>query len=138
MKYITGDLVKYSNRLSVIQAINMFAFEEVETGNYKIIFNEPIEDCVKPIPLTPKILEKNGWEKETTHLFLKNVVCAYTLPDVEGFGYCPILLAEDYNENFVVYPFTDGHVCKPIAYIKYISDLQHLLFGLGLDSRLEV
>lgn len=95
-------------------------------------------ESVEPIPLTPEVLEKNGWKKDTTHLSLKNVINVYIHSDIKGFGYFPILLAEDYNGTFVVYPFTDGNICKPITYIKYASDLQHLLFGLGLNSKIEI
>lgn len=42
------------------------------------------------------------------------------------------------GDEFDVYPFTDNNVCKQIAYIKYVHQLQHLLFGLGLNSEMEV
>lgn len=32
----------------------------------------------------------------------------------------------------------DNNVCKTIAYIKYIHQLQHLLFGLELNSEMKI
>ena len=34
--------------------------------------------------------------------------------------------------------YTDNHDCKQIAYIKYVHELQHLLFGLGINHEMEV
>ncbi len=43
-----------------------------------------------------------------------------------------------FGDEFDVYPFTDNNVCKQIAYIKYVHELQHLLFGLGINHEMEV
>ena len=140
--YIPGDLVMFNNEVVMINEVDNAAGDEnpfiyITCTNKRKSFYERSSE-VNPIPLTPEILKKNGWKKEATHLSLKNVVSAYTLSDKEDFGYFPILLVEDYKGTFVVYPFTDGNICRPIAYIKYISDLQHLLFGLGLDSNIKL
>lgn len=42
------------------------------------------------------------------------------------------------GKKFDVYPFTDNNVCNQIVYIKYVHQLQHLLFGLGHNSEMEV
>ena len=62
----------------------------------------------------------------------------YTKPDIEEYGYFPIYIEKGIGDEFDVYPFTDNNVCKQIAYIKYVHQLQHLLFGLGLSSEMEV
>ena len=58
--------------------------------------------------------------------------------DIEEYGYFPIYIEKGIGDEFDVYPFTDNNVCKQIAYIKYVHQLQHLLFGLGLKSEMEV
>ena len=95
-------------------------------------------NAVRPIPLTPEILEKNGWVKEVMSRGVKNSHWVYTKPDIEEYGYFPIYIEKGIGDEFDVYPFTGNHVCTQIAYIKYVHELQHLLFGLGLNSEMEV
>ena len=95
-------------------------------------------DEVSPIPLTTEILEKNGWVKEVMSRGVKNSHWVYTKPDIEEYGYFPIYIEKGIGDEFDVYPFTDNHDCKQIAYIKYVHQLQHILFGLGLNSEMEV
>lgn len=96
-----------------------------------------VKDIV-PIPLTPEILEKNGWKKEVMSRGVKNRHLVYIKPDIEEYGYFPIYIEKGIGDEFDVYPFTDNNVCTQIAYIKYVHQLQHLLFGLGLNSEMEV
>ena len=93
---------------------------------------------ILPIPLTQEILEKNGWKKEVMSRGVKNRHWVYTKTDIEEYGYFPIYIEKGIGKEFDVYPFTDNNVCKQIAYIKYVHQLQHLLFGLGLNSDMEV
>lgn len=96
-----------------------------------------VKDIV-PIPLAPAILEKNGWNKEVMSRGVKNSHWVYTKPDIEEYGYFPIYIEKGIGKEFDVYPFTDNNVCKQIAYIKYVHQLQHILFGLGLKHEMEV
>lgn len=95
-------------------------------------------NAVRPIPLTPEILEKNGWVKEVMSRGVSNSHSVYTKPDIEEYGYFPIYIEKGIGDEFDVYPFTDNNVCKQIAYIKYVHQLQHLLFGLGINHEMEV
>ena len=136
-KYIEGDVVMYGNNIMIIK-------EPKEEGHYDLLWNNwiiysyiNIEE-IKPIPLTPEILEKNGWKKEVMSRGTKNSHWVYTKPDIEEYGYFPIYIEKGIGKEFDVYPFTDNNVCKQIAYIKYVHQLQNLLFGLGLNSEMEV
>ena len=114
--------------------------EGVEFGDKGYLLGECcawVKDIV-PIPLTPEILEKNGWKKEVMNRGVKNSHWVYTKPDIEEYGYFPIYIEKGISDEFDVYPFTDNNDCKQIAYIKYVHQLQHLLFGLGLNSEMEV
>lgn len=137
-KYIEGDIVMYDNKVMVVK--------EPRDGNHFDLScpKEGLVHClvdideINPIPLTPEILEKNGWKKEVMSRGVKNSHWVYTKPDIEEYGYFPIYIEKGIGDEFDVYPFTDNNVCKPIAYIKYVHQLQHLLFGLGLNSEMEV
>ena len=62
----------------------------------------------------------------------------YTKADIEENGHFPIYIEKGIGDEFDVYPFTDNNVCKQIAYIKYVHELQHLLFGLSINHEMEV
>lgn len=136
-KYIPGDIV-YNHKKEIIRITSsylkgtkLFYYRD---GNYGWIR----EDAIKPIPLTPEILEKNGWKKKVMSRGVKNSHWVYTKPDIEEYGYFPIYIEKGIGDEFDVYPFTCNNVCTQIAYIKYVHQLQHLLFGLGLNSEMEV
>lgn len=143
IEYIPGDLV------SVYLGVKKYIVEVFGTENeneallYQIKFpNGEIQyadkDNIVPIPLTPEILEKNGWKKEVMSRGVKNSHWVYTKPDIKEYGYFPIYIEKGIGKEFDVYPFTGNHVCKQIAYIKYVHQLQHLLFGLGINHEMEV
>ena len=120
-KYIIGDVVEYGNNIMIIK-------EPREEGRFDLLWNNwiiysyvNIEE-IKPISLTPEILEKNGWK--LSHGF-------YWSPNEEGAG---VGLTSQtgyvWNAYMRSYPLRSG--------INSVSDLQHLLFGLGLNSEMEV
>lgn len=114
--------------------------EGAELGDKGYLFGDCcawVKDIV-PIPLTPSILEKNGWVKEAMSRGVRDRHLVYTKADIEEYGYFPIYIEKGIGDEFDVYPFTDNNVCKPIAYIKYVHQLQHLLFGLGINHEMEV
>ena len=139
-KYIIGDLVKYK-----VGGLEFIA-EITNTSKYGYCFKAVSDDIsgtlckefAKDIPLTTEILEKNGWVKKVMSRGINNSHWVYTKPDIEEYGYFPIYIEKGIGDEFDVYPFTSNHVCTQIAYIKYVHQLQHLLFGLGLNSEMEV
>lgn len=106
-------------------------------GSSKDDWIQTYNDEVSPIPITTEILEKNGWKKEAMSRGVRDRHLVYTKPDIEEYGYFPIYIEKGIGDEFDVYPFTDNNVCNPIAYIKYVHQLQHILFGLGLNSEME-
>ena len=140
--YIPGDLVKFAtNTYTIVNFEENFLYNKIcygliSTNSTKTAF--VADRDILPIPLTPEILEKNGWVKKVMSRGVKNSHWVYTKPDIEEYGYFPIYIEKGIGDEFDVYPFTDNNVCKQIAYIKYVHQLQHLLFGLGLNSEMEV
>ena len=87
-------------------------------------------NAIRPIPLTTEILEKNGWE------FMGHQV------DFGGFLF-DIYSKRDILPYLYYYYATKDFsvsICGEIALpdMKYVHELQHLLFGLGLKSEMEV
>lgn len=110
----------------------------IENGGENRTWNASLKYEISPIPLTFDILQKNGWVKKVMSRGTKNRHWVYTKPDIEEYGYFPIYIEKGIGDEFDVYPFTDNNVCTQIAYIKYVHQLQHLLFGLGLNHEMEV
>lgn len=136
-KYIPGDIV-YNHKKEIIRITSsylkgtkLFYYRDGDYGWIR-------EDAIAPIPLTPEILEKNGWKKEVMSRGIKNSHSVYTKPDIEEYGYFPIYIEKGIGDEFDVYPFTGNNVCTQIAYIKYVHQLQHLLFGLNINYEMEV
>lgn len=123
--YIPGDLVfhyipkttiKKYVKVYVCSTNNVLSLEDMDGNLYDYI------GVLYPIPLTPDILEKNGWK--LSHEF-------YWSPNEEGAG---IGLS---SETGYVWDAYLGR--QPLrSNINSVSDLQHLLFGLGLNSEMEV
>lgn len=126
LEYIPRDLV------SVYVGVKKYIVEVIGTENeneallYQIKFpNREIQyadkDNIVPIPLTPEILEKNGW---------KSINGKYAL--------------KIKNANYVVLEFTEDGIYTYINEntmlftIKYIHELQHLLYALHIDSNLKI
>lgn len=137
-KYIEGDVVMYGNKVMVVKEPRDGSHFDLSCPKVGLVYCLVDIDEIKPVSLTPEILEKNGWKKEAMSRGVRDRHLVYTKPDIEEYGYFPIYIEKGIGDEFDVYPFTDNNVCKPIAYIKYVHQLQHLLFGLGLNSEMEV
>ena len=131
--YITGDLVYIHGSLRIISNCD---------GYYGTYYdeNESLQEVnvnvIEGIPITPEILEKNGWDKEGK--------------DGSDFSLSEAFMGgdEDDEDNYTCFQLyyqnkKDGWVIdmrgEPLKFeIHYIHELQHLLFGLGLNSEMEV
>ena len=86
-----------------------------------------LEEVLKPIPLTPEILEKNGWKKEMYHDWLHYMTIERNI----------LYLSEGVGTDGA-FSVCVGLYMSHIANISFVHQLQHLLFGLGLNSEMEV
>lgn len=124
-KYIIGDLVfhylpkstlKKYVKVYVCSTNNVLSLEDMSGNQYDYIGE------LYPIPLTPKILEKNGW---------KLINGFYCSPNEDGAGVC-LSSGTGYVWNAYL-----GR--QPLrSNINSVSDLQHLLFGLNINHEMEV
>lgn len=119
-KYIIGDVVEYGNNIMIIK-------EPREEGHFDLLWNNwiiysyiNIED-IKPIPLTHEILEKNGWVKDKEG-YINDSYHLHLCGKYDGYSVYKVV-----NDNVVW-----------LTGVRNVSDLQHLFFGLGLNSEMEV
>lgn len=113
-KYIIGDIVMYKNRIHTIIDILASYDYELSYVRYPV---SPVR--LSGVPLTTEILEKNEWKKLYEKFFEKNVN--------------DIRLTIELSENLYV---AINRIF--IMEIHYVHELQHLLFGLGVNSEMEV
>ena len=114
--YIPKTTIKKYVKVYVCSTNNVLSLEDMDGNLYDYI------GVLYPIPLTPDILEKNGWK--LSHGF-------YWSPNEEGAG---IGLS---SETGYVWDAYLGR--QPLrSNINSVSDLQHLLFGLGLNHEMKV
>ena len=132
LEYIQGDLVIYTSLIKEPIAEICEVHETSYTikfmhGNSVIVENREI----KPIPITPEILEKNGWKIEDVNPHdLSNIVS-------KGIIYRAIKGKEILFFQKGASVFTCPLNWRKIE-IRYVHELQHLLFGLKLNSEMEI
>lgn len=120
-EYIKGDIVMYDNKIHTIM-------DTLGVNNYELSYVEhPVHQLeLSGVPITPEILEKNGWEKDEEASFKTQLY--YRKKSISKF--IVIIIRKDTLR--IVY----NNECLNI--IQYVHELQHLLFGLGLNSEMEV
>ena len=129
LEYIPGDLVKFATNTYTIVNFeenflhNKICYAMISTNSTKTAF--VADRDILPIPLTEEILEKNGWKKskinDCAYFYYKDgLFLTYTSKD-DKFWFDDF----DYSSSICVY-------------IPYVHSLQHLLFGLGINSEMEV
>lgn len=134
LEYIPGDLA------SVYVGIKKYIVEVIGTENenevlsYQIKFqNGEIQyadkDNIVPIPLTSEILKKNGWYG-ATHSKQSDDNTKILYKTFKRKGYPTIKVSQDLKITCELSPF--------IVKLESVSDLQHLLFGLGINHEIEI
>lgn len=122
LEYIPGDLVKFAtNTYTIVNFGENFLqskiYALISTNSTKTAFVEDRD--ILPIPLTPEILNKNEWEyDDATWIFKKGNISIFILLDDKT--YAAYLLGVRVLE------------------FHFVHQLQHLLFGLGLNHKIEV
>lgn len=118
-EYIEGDVVMYGNQIMVIKEPRDGSHFDLLWHKRVVYSNIGIED-IKPVPLTHEILEKNGWKATNRDVTFEMEYFDTKLTRVNLF----------YNIR---------SICRYGKYeMIYVHQLQHLLFGLGLNSEMEV
>lgn len=61
-KYIEGDVVMYHNKIMVVKEPRDGSHFDLSCHKEELVYYFVGVDEIKPISLTPEILEKNGWD----------------------------------------------------------------------------
>lgn len=129
LEYIPGDLVMVKKSALQFAKDKIFKVISSLSGGFVkvVMLNDSSttysisNNAVRPIPLTPEILEKNEWKSINGKYALKIKIANYVVLEFTEDGIYAYI-----NEKTMLFT------------IKYIHELQHLLFGLGLNSEMEV
>lgn len=115
---VVCEFVSYCNRnkvfVRVAKGIDTFFLEKEQ---------------ITHIPLTPEILEKNEWYG-ATHSKQSDDNTKILYKTFKRKGYPTIKVSQDLKITCELSPF--------IVKLESVSDLQHLLFGLGINHEMEV
>lgn len=146
LNLIPGDLVKVNGVVNVIDGISPKSFSKdmvieahaIEGNNtnryrYDLDFGRTVS--VEPIKLTPSILESNGWKRDGGQYIFS--FTSYTGDKVELIGFF-IEMFKDVHDILKYRYFQITNENKVVCGCFYCHQLQHLLFGLGLNSNLKV
>ena len=121
-KFIIGDIVMYDNKVMVIKEPRDGSHFDLSCPKEGLVYCLVDIDEIKPIPLTPEILEKNGWMLyHLYYWFVEKECLKLRLLEFDNYSWNACI-----GDNVIRI-----NMCS-------VSDLQHLLFGLGLNSEMEV
>ena len=127
IEYIPGDWVKASGQLCRVEEV--FVNRLTKEYEYTLIYpngnsSRIVIGEIEPVPLTPEILDKSGWEltdrEDNYYIFFK-------------YGN-PVSLHYFSNRFFSIYI----HYENSMFNIEYVHELQHLLLGLVDNSELKI
>ena len=135
-KYIEDDIVKYNDKIMVIKEPRDGSHFDLFCPKEGLVYCLVDVDEIKPVNLTPAMLEKNCWDKEEKEGSVFSLSEAFMGGD------------ENDEDNYTCFQLyyqnkKDGWVIdmrgEPLKFeIHYVHELQHLLFGLGLNSEMKV
>lgn len=129
-----GCMVPKGTMCKVVAIDSEKFFEEMNLKGCATIIELEVNHCniswgiwckyISPIPLTPEILEKNGfYMQEDTVVYAKNRLGLKPLGDGKGYqvglGSLRFLFVK-------------------VRIIKYVHELQHILWALDLDANLKI
>ena len=125
-KYLVGDIFMVDNQPRKVTWIGA-SYPRVEIDGVDVACKN---SDLEPIALTPAILEKNGWEFAECH------------KDEDGFEW-HVYSKDDVFPDLYYYPAEEDFsvfICgeETLPDVKWVHQFQHLLFGLGLNSEMEV
>lgn len=131
LEYISGDLVYIHGSLRIINNCDGYHatyYDEDETLQ-EININE-----IEGISLTKEILEKNGWKLHKHHKrdrYDDVSWSSYRKPEETNIS----LIFYSEEKAFFLFLYAQEISETPI---RYIHQFQHLLFGLELNSKIEI
>ena len=122
IRFLNGDIVYIHGIVRVISSCDGYYATYYDEDE---ILQEVSVNVVEGIPLTLKILEKNGWKKSKIN------DCAYFYYKD---GLFLTYTSKDGKFWFEDFDYSSG-ICVELP---YVHSLQHLFFGMGIKNEMEV
>ena len=132
LEYIPGDLVTYNGNIVTIENSDGYYATYYDEDEF---LQEVNVNAIEGIPLTPAILEKNGWKRNGGQYSF--TYKPYAGDKVELIGFF-IEMFKDVHDILKHRYFQITHEDKVICGCFYVHQLQHHLFGLGINNEMEV
>lgn len=132
LEYIPEDLVTYNGNIVIIENSDGYYATYYDEDEF---LQEVNVNAIESIPLTPAILEKNGWKRNGGQYSF--TYKPYAGDKVELIGFF-IEMFKDVHDMLKHRYFQITHEDKVICGCFYVHQLQHLLFGLGINHEMEV
>lgn len=120
-KYINGDIVMYYNNITVIKRLREEDCFDLFCPKEGLTYCFVDMEKTKPVKLNSLILQKNGWKKDKGD-YINDSYHLHLCGKYDGYSVYKVV-----NDNVVW-----------LTGVRNVSDLQHLLFGLGINSEMEV
>ena len=122
-----GDWVR--NDLNEVQQV-----VELREGRIMLAYNDMYDyDEIDPIPITPEILEKNGFEKQGFDGWEYNIY-----GQANGDYLCSVLWRTDYGiPHLMIESHSSKHGSFRSFEIRYVHELQHALRLCGIEKIIE-
>ena len=134
-KYIEGDVVMYHNKIMVIKEPRDGSQFDLSCPKDGLVYCYVSIEDIKPVRLTEELLEKNGWKRNGGQYSFTFKL--YTGVKVEYIGFF-VEMFENVHDMLKYKYFQIFLENKNIYGCFYVHQLQHHLFGLGLNSEMEV
>lgn len=124
-KFIIGDIVMYDNKIMVVKEPRDGSHFDLSCPKEGLVYCFVGVDEIKPVRITPKILEKNGWKNDGYDW--------YRLPTKRAYLY----MTKDITtlDEFLVCVGLDRHNLNSI---NFVHQLQYILFALNINHEMEV
>lgn len=121
LEYIPGDLATCNRNIIIIENNDGYYATYYDEDEY---LQEVNVNAIEGIPLTPAILEKNGWKRDGKWYCLSTKrAYLYTTQDAGQ------------PDEFLI---CAGECKHNLTSVRFVHQLQHFLFGLNINSDLEV
>lgn len=124
-----GDLARYGKDVVSIQAVHADGLVCFADGKDQICVEHVL---LEPIPLTPEILEKNGFKVGVPGECYMKFICKTLFYK----RYISVELKP--NDWAVFIKYTDIPDYALIRHVQYVHELQHILWALGLDAEIKL
>lgn len=132
LEYIPGDLAICNGNIIIIENNDGYYATYYDEDEF---LQEINVNAIEGIPLTPAILEKNGWKRNGGQYSF--TYKPYAGDKVELLGFF-IEMFKDVHDMLKHRYFQITHEDKVICGCFYVHQLQHFLFGLSINHEMEV